>query len=181
MLILRLDSFFLPKLLDLDALGLYSALSFVTLTGYGVVSLAVGQVLNPKLASREPVPLRAITLVILIGGTAAGLALAAAANRLLPLVFGERYAGDHAAVVAVLAAAGVLQVLYAIPSSRIGILASRRTLRAFLIISLTSLAADAALLTWLVPRAGLLGAAGATACTWAWRTGGAWLVARLST
>ncbi len=68
MLMLRLDSFFLPKLLDLDALGLYSAVSFLTLTGYGVVSLAVGQVLNPKLASREPVPHRALTAFVAVGG-----------------------------------------------------------------------------------------------------------------
>ena len=181
MLILRLDSFFLPKLMDLDALGMYSALSFVTLTGYGVVSLAVGQVLNPKLASREPVPMRSLAVLIVLGGVAAGLLLAAASNRLLPFVFGSRYAGDHRAVVAALAAAGVLQVLYALPSSRIGILASRRALRAFLVISLSSLAVDAVLLSVLVPRHGLVGAAGATACTWAWRTGGAWVVARLTT
>ncbi len=96
-------------------------------------------------------------------------------------MFGDRYAGDHRALVTVLAAAGVLQVLYALPSSRIGILARRNVLRAFLILSLSSLAVDAALLWWMVPRWGLVGAAGATACTWAWRTGGAWLVARLTT
>ncbi len=180
MLILRLDSFFLPKLMNLDALGLYSALSFLMLTGYGVVSLALGQVLSPKLASREPVPLRAVTALLVVGGIGVGLALAAASNTLLPLLFGDRYAGDHRVAAAVLALAGLLQVLYAIPSSRIGVLASARTLRIYLPLSLTSLAVDAALLWLLVPRWGITGAAAASAFTWLWRTAGAWVVARIA-
>jgi O-antigen/teichoic acid export membrane protein len=180
MLILRLDSFFLPKLMNLDALGLYSALSFLMLTGYGVVSLALGQVLSPKLASREPVPLRAVTALLMVGGIGVGLALAAASNTLLPLLFGDRYAGDHRVAAAVLALAGLLQVLYAIPSSRIGVLASTRALRLYLPLSLTSLAVDATLLWLLVPRWGITGAAAASAFTWLWRTAGAWVVARFA-
>ncbi len=180
MLILRLDSFFLPKLMDLDALGLYSALSFLMLTGYGVVSLALGQVLAPKLASRERVPLRMLTLLLVAGGLAAGFLLAAFSDKLLPFVFGDRYAGDHRATAAVLALAGLLQVLYAIPSSRIGVLASRRALRIYLPLSLTSLAVDAALLWTLVPRWGIAGAAAASACTWLWRVAAASIVARIS-
>jgi O-antigen/teichoic acid export membrane protein len=177
MLILRLDSFFLPKLMNLDALGLYSALSFLMLTGYGVVSLALGQVLSPKLASREPVPLGAVTALLMVGGIGVGLALAAASNTLLPLLFGDRYAGDHRVAAAVLALAGLLQVLYAVPSSRIGVLASTRALRLYLPLSLTSLAVDAVLLWLLVPRWGITGAAAASAFTWLWRTAGAWGVA----
>ncbi len=180
MLILRLDSFFLPKLMDLDALGLYSALSFLMLTGYGVVSLALGQVLSPKLASREPVPLGALTAILAAGGIAVGLALAAASNTLLPFLFGDRYAGDHRTAAAALALAGLLQMLYAVPSSRIGVLASARTLRLFLPLSLTSLAVDAALLWLLVPRWGITGAAAASAFTWLWRTAGAWAVERIA-
>jgi O-antigen/teichoic acid export membrane protein len=181
MLILRLDSFFLPRLLDFDALGLYSVLSLIALTGYGIVSLAVSQVLRPKLASREPLPWRGLTATIVGGGLGVGLILAALSPKLIPFLFTDRYAGDHRLVFSLLVVAGVLQVLYAIPSSRIGILAPSRILRAYLLLSVTSLAVDAALLLWLVPVWGLAGAASATAFTWLWRTGGAWIVSRIYT
>jgi len=181
MLLLRLDAFFLPKLLGLDALALYTAIGFLPMTGYGIVSVALGQVLNPKLANREKVPLGALTVFLLAGGGLVGAILALAANHLVPLAFGGAYTGDHRLVTALLAVAGILQVAYAIPSGRVGILASRTILRAFLILSLTSIAVDAALLFWAVPRWGLPGAAAATAGTWAWRTGTAWWVASRTT
>src|SRR5262249_30093676 len=94
-LLTRLDSFFLAKLLDLDALGLYAALSFFTLTGYGVVSIAVGQVLRPKLASREHVGTARLIWGLAILGGAIGLVLAWISPWLMPAVFSSRYAGDH--------------------------------------------------------------------------------------
>jgi len=178
MMLFRLDSFFLPKILDLDRLGLYSALGFLTLTGYSVVTIALTQVLGPKLASREAVPIRLLTAGILAGGLAAGFVLTFAANRLVPLVFSGAYAGDHRPVVALLSGVGVLQVLYAIPSSRVGILAGQRVLRAYVAVSLSAVAVEAVLLPLLVPRWGLTGAAAATLVTWTWRTGTGWAVAR---
>lgn len=181
MLLFRLDTFFLPKLLDMDALGVYSAVGFVTLTGYSVVSVAVTQVLSPRLASREPVPLRALGWALFLGGTGVGAVLVLFANRLVPFAFGGKYEGDFRAIALGLAAAGTLQVLYSIPSGRIGILAGPRVLRGFLLLSMSSLAIAAILLAVLVPRHGLAGASSAIALTWAWRTGTAWLVARRAT
>lgn len=177
MLILRLDSFALPRLLDFAALGRYSALVTVTLTGYGVVGIAVGQVLSPKLASRERLPWGRLVALIVVGGGTVGALLTAASPWLVPWLFGEAYRGDHRATVALLALAGVLQVLYAIPSSRIGMQARSRALRKFLPVSLSSLVVDAALLIWWVPRYGIAGAAAASAVTWLWRTAWAWWVA----
>jgi len=176
-LLTRLDSFFLAKLLDLDALGLYSALSFFTLTGYGVVSIAVGQVLRPKLASREHVGTKKLTWGLAIFGGAIGLVLAWISPWLMPAVFSSRYAGDHRLVVACLALAGLFQVLYAVPSSRIGVVSSTKSLRLFFPVSLSALVVDAVLLWWLVPRYGLAGAALASALTWIWRASSAWMVA----
>ena len=176
-LLTRLDSFFLAKLLDLDALGLYAALSFFTLTGYGVVSIAVGQVLRPKLASGEPIKTRRLTWGLAILGGTIGLALAWVSPWLMPAVFSSRYAGDHRVIVGLLALAGLFQVLYAVPSSRIGVVSSTRSLRVFLPVSLSALVVDAILLLWLVPRFGLAGAALASALTWMWRAATAWMVA----
>jgi O-antigen/teichoic acid export membrane protein len=176
-LLTRLDSFFLAKLLDLDALGLYAALSFFTLTGYGVVSIAVGQVLRPKLASREHIATRKLTWGLAFLGAAIGLVLAWLSPWLMPAVFSSRYAGDHRAIVALLALAGLFQVLYAVPSSRIGVVSSAKSLRVFLPVSLSALVVDAVLLLWLVPRFGLAGAALASALTWVWRAATAWMVA----
>ncbi len=176
-LVSRLDAFALPRMLGLDPMGTYSTLVFVSLTGFTVAGLAVGQVLNPLLASGDRVPWGRLTTLIVVAGGAGAVVLALLADWGVPLVFGELYRGEHTRVVLVLGAAGVLQVLYALPSSRIGIQASTRVLRGFVGLSLTSLAVDAVLLVWLVPRHGLLGAATATALTWVWRTGGAWAVA----
>jgi len=176
-LLTRLDSFFLAKLLDLDALGLYAALSFFTLTGYGVVSIAVGQVLRPKLASREHVATGKLTWGLALLGGVIGLVLAWLSPWLMPAVFSSRYAGDHRVVVALLALAGLFQVLYAVPSSRIGVVSSTKSLRVFLPVSLSALVVDAILLLWLVPRFGLAGAALASALTWIWRAATAWMVA----
>jgi O-antigen/teichoic acid export membrane protein len=170
-LITRLDSFFLPRMLDLGALGTYSAVSFLSLTAYNVLALAAGQVLNPLLASRERVPLGKLALIVMAGGLALGAILTLSVNPLIELAFAGRYPGDHRAVAAALCLAGTLQVLYAIPSSRIGILASSRVLRLFVGLSLSSVAVDAGLLLVAVPRWGLAGAALATALTWAFRAG----------
>jgi O-antigen/teichoic acid export membrane protein len=178
MLLTRLDAFVLAKVLDLDALGLYSALSFYTLTGYGVVALAVGQVLRPKLASREPVPGRRLAWGLAASGLGVGAILALASTRVVPALLSDRYAGDHRGIVMVLAAAGTFQVLYALPSSVIGVLSSRRTLVAFVPVSLITVGVDVVLLAVCVPRWGLPGAAGATAATWVVRWGSAWIVAR---
>jgi O-antigen/teichoic acid export membrane protein len=176
-LLTRLDSFFLAKLLDLDALGLYAALSFFTLTGYGVVAIAVGQVLRPKLASREHIGTRRLTWGLAVLGGAIGVVLALSSTWLVPAVFSSRYAGDHRVIVALLASAGLFQVLYAVPSSRIGVVSSTKSLRVFLPVSLSALVVDAVLLLWLVPRFGLAGAALASALTWLWRAASAWVVA----
>jgi len=176
-LLTRLDSFFLAKLLDLDALGLYAALSFFTLTGYGVVSIAVGQVLRPKLASGEHIGTRRLTWGLAGLGGAVGVVLAFLSPWLMPAVFSSRYAGDHRVIVALLALAGLFQVLYAVPSSRIGVVSSTKSLRIFLPVSLSALVVDAVLLLWLVPRFGLAGAALASALTWLWRAATAWIVA----
>lgn len=178
MLLLRLDAFFIPKLLNFEALGTYSALSFLALTGYGVISLAVGQVLNPKLANREPVPLKRLTLMLALGGLLIGSVLALTSTWTIPFLFGDKYEGDFRLVVGLLSLVGVLQVLYAIPSSKVGILGSKKLLRLYVPLSLSSLVVDALLLLWLVPKFGMRGAAGAAALTWFWRTGTAWLAAR---
>jgi len=154
---------------------LYSALTFFTLTGYGVLAIAVGQVLRPALASRESMPLRKLTWGLAGGGLVVGVVLTLVSPTLVPAVFSERYAGDHRVVVAILSLAGVLQMLYALPSSRIGTVSPPRTLRAFVPVSLSAVAVDLVLLWILVPRYGLTGAAAASAITWAWRTGTAWL------
>lgn len=176
-LLTRLDAFFLAKLLDLEALGLYAALSFFTLTGYGVVAIAVGQVLRPKLASRERIAMNRLTWGLIVLGSLAGALLAWISPWLVPAVFSSRYGGDHRDVVALLALSGLFQVLYAVPSSRIGVLSSTRSLRLFLPVSLSALVLDVVLLLVLVPRFGLSGAALASALTWAWRTTTAWIIA----
>ena len=176
-LISRLDSFFLPRMIDFDTLGVYATISFYALTAYAVVSMGVGQVLNPLLASRERVPTTRIAVGLALGGLALAGVLAALADWAVPFAFGERYAGHHRPVAAALAVAGVFQVLYAVPSSRIGVLASRRVFRGFIAISLSSVVVDVALILFCLPRWGLTGAALATAGTWFWRTTGCWVVA----
>jgi O-antigen/teichoic acid export membrane protein len=176
-LAMRLDSFAMPRLLDLDALGLYSAMGVWSLTGYQIASLAVGQVLNPRLASSEHVPWGRLVATILGLGALASLALVLLGNRALPMLFGAKYGGDHRVVIGILAATGLLQTLYVLPSSRIGILASRPRLFSFLAVSVGSVAIGLSLLLVLVPRYGLTGAAGASALTWVLRAGTAWWVA----
>ena len=176
-LLTRLDAFFLAKLLDLEALGLYAALSFFTLTGYGVVAIAVGQVLRPKLASRERIATNRLTWGLAVLGALVGALLAWVSPWLVPAVFSSRYSGDHRGVVALLALSGLFQVLYAVPSSRIGVLSSAQSLRLFLPVSLSALVIDAILLIVLVPHFGLSGAALASALTWICRTTTAWIIA----
>jgi O-antigen/teichoic acid export membrane protein len=176
LLSLRLDSFTMPKLLNLDALGLYSAASVWALTGYQLAGMALGQVLNPKLASAEPVPIRKLVLIASLVGAAAGGLLIALSGRVLPLAFGPQYVGDHRSLVALLALAGLLQTLYVFPSSRIGILASRPRLYGFAGLSFLSIGIGFLFLFLLVPRFGITGAAGAAVLIWAWRTGTAWWI-----
>ena len=181
LLSLRLDAFTMPKLLDLDSLGLYSATTVWALTGYQLAGTALSQVLNPKLASGEPVPVTKWLFAVITLGTLAGGLLVAFSNWVLPAVFGPQYVGNHRALVAVLALSGLFQTLYVIPSSRIGILSTRRVLYGFAGLSFLSVGVGLLLLIFLVPRFGLTGAALASALTWIWRVAIAWWVAARET
>jgi O-antigen/teichoic acid export membrane protein len=178
MFMVRLDTFFLPKLLSFDALGLYGAMGFLMLTGYGVVSLALGQVMNAKLANRETVPFRTVGLAVAVGGIGLGVCLALLEPIILPAVYGEDFSGDYRKIALLMAASGTFQVLYAIPSSRLGVLAPKRGLVFLLCLSLSCVALGAVLLVWFVPRWGLEGAALATATVWTYRFFSAWILSK---
>ena len=168
-LIMRLDNFFVAKLIDFDSLGLYGALGFFMLTGYGIVSLALGQILNAKLANRESVPFRTVAFLAAVGGVGVGSLLAVMEPLVLPAVYGEMYAGDFKRIAFLMVISGTLQVLYAIPSSRLGVLGPKQGLVYTLFIGLASVMLGTSLLFWLVPKWGLEGAALATASVWAFR------------
>jgi O-antigen/teichoic acid export membrane protein len=174
----RLDALFLPRLLDLASLGVYSAVTSIALTGFQMVGVAVGQVLNPRFASGEGVDIPRLLRWLLIGGGFASLMLVWLGPNLVGLVFGPRYEGDHRLLFALLAFTGAFQVLYAIPSSKIGIRGSQRILDSFVWWSFASVAVDVVLLLVLVPAWGLAGAAAATAIAWLFRTVTAWLFSR---
>lgn len=179
-LMLRLDAFLLAGLVDTAALGRYAACANIALTGYGVLSLGVSQVVSPRVASGESLGLKRLLLLLVAVGGGGGLLLTLFGTPLIHWLYAGRYPGDFTLLLALLCASGVIQVAYVVPSAWLGVRAPERALRFFLAINVLSVAINAGLNLWLIPRWGLPGAAFATGVSWVWRL--AWaagLAARL--
>lgn len=177
-LMLRLDAFLVAGLVDKAALGRYQAAGNIALTGYGILSLGVGQVLNPRVASGEPLRLGRLTALLLaVGGTAA-IALTLLGTPLIHWLYAHRFTGDFTPLIGLFCLTGLVQMAYVVPSSVLGVRAPLATLRLFLYINFVSVAINAGLNLWLIPRHGLEGAALATLVSWIWRLGWAAGLAR---
>ena len=175
---LRLDAFLVAGLVDKAALGRYQAAGNIALTGYGILSLGVGQVLNPRVASGEPLRLGRLTALLLaVGGTAA-IALTLLGTPLIHWLYAHRFTGDFTPLIGLFCLTGLVQMAYVVPSSVLGVRAPLATLRLFLYINFVSVAINAGLNLWLIPRHGLEGAALATLVSWIWRLGWAAGLAR---
>lgn len=177
-LMLRLDAFLLAALISPAALGRYSVAANIALTGYGVLSLGVGQVLNPRVASGEPLRLGRLTALLLVVGGVAAVGLTLAGTPLIHWLYAHRYNGDFTRLIGLFCLTGLVQMAYVVPSSVLGVRAPLATLRLFLYINLVSVAINAGLNLWLIPRHGLEGAALATLLSWVWRLGWAAGLAR---
>lgn len=168
-MMLRLDSFLIAGLVDAAALGRYSAASTIALTGYGVLSLGISQVLTPRVASGEPLHLRRLLGWLVTGGVLGVVGLTLFGTPLIHVLFAHRYFGDYRAVFALLSAAGLVQLVYVVPSALLGVRAPLPLLRSFLLVNVVSVAINALLNLALIPRFGLAGAAAATLLSWLWR------------
>lgn len=168
-LMLRLDAFLLAGLVSTAALGQYSAAANIALTGYGVLSLGIAQVLMPRLASGEPLQLRRLLLLLLLAGGGAAVALTFFGSPLIQFLYANRYPADYRNLLALLCAAGLVQVIYVVPSALLGARAPVPMLRSFLLVNLVSVGINAGLNLLLIPRFGLEGAAMATLLSWVWR------------
>lgn len=168
-LMLRLDAFLLAGIVNPAALGRYAAASNIALTGYGVLSLGVSQVLMPRVASGEPLHLKRLLGLLGVGGSLAALALTLFGTPLIHALYANRYPGDYRPLIGLLCAAGMTQVMYVVPSALLGVRAPLALLRAFLLVNVVSVAINGGLNLWLIPRWGLEGAAVATLLSWVWR------------
>ena len=131
-LMLRLDQLLIAKLVSKAALARYSVAGNIALTGYGVMSLGVAQVLNPRVASGEPLKLGRLTALLLLVGGAAAAVLTLWGTPLIHGLYLHKYNGDFTRLLGLFCLTGLVQVAYVVPSSVLGVRAPLSRLRLFL-------------------------------------------------
>ncbi|ADY27689.1 polysaccharide biosynthesis protein (plasmid) [Deinococcus proteolyticus MRP] len=177
----NLPRLFVERQLGREALGIYAALSYVTVAG-SVFVVALGTALTTRLsqvfARGDRAGFVRLTLALMAGAGGVGLLLvllsAVAGAPLLALLYGPAYA-EHARTFFWLTLAGVAG--YLASSLGFAVTAARRfreQLPLFAVVTAVLVLAC----WWLIPRYGLLGAAAATLIGTLAQLLGSWLIVR---
>lgn len=162
----NIPRYFLEHLRDVRDVGVFSALAYVTISA-NLFVMAFGQAIAPSMAQAYETDLarfrrlsaKLFLVALLVGGAGLIAALAAGA-RILTLLYGSDYAGEHRVLVCLMAAGAVSQLASAAGYS----LTSARFFRVQFPVLIAVCAVTAGASALLVPAHGLRGAAIAQAC-----------------
>jgi len=180
MIMVHIDKFFVARMLDYSAVGAYTAISFVVLTGYTMIGGAISYVLMPTLAKGENINIRKNVLLLSLVAGGVSLFYLLFGGSIIHWIYLAKYDG-HFELIVLFILIGAVQLFYAIPSSVIGGKGTTKDLRIFLCLSIIAFSLNIVLNLTLIPYYQLVGAAVATWVAWIWRcASGFWVVHRMS-
>jgi O-antigen/teichoic acid export membrane protein len=159
---LNIPRYFIEQYLGERELGIFAAMSYVTLAGM-LMATAVGQAVTPRLAKYYAAHKRAefhnLLLKLVIIGVVLGLvgvlASVVAGPEILTLLYGPQYAEDPGVFSLLMAAVAILFVALFLGAA----MTAARYFRIQAPLFVLSVCTSAAICWWLVPTAGLEGAA----------------------
>ncbi len=169
-----MDKLVIGRMLPMSQLAVYATI-FSIMRGFDFIFYSLSYVLLPRVNVVDAVPLKRLNLAVAGVAAVVTVLYLTLGKQVVHLLFAGRYdAGVY--LILPFALSGVLKLFYSVPSSVIGARLPRKALREFLVFNLAGIGLNVALDIVLIASMGLLGAALATAVSWAIRLLGGYMV-----
>lgn len=169
-----MDKLVIGRMLPMSELAVYATI-FSVMRGFDFIFYSLSYVLLPRVNVLGSIPMKRLNLAIAAIAVVVTILYLTLGRQVVHLLFVGRYdAGFY--LIAPFALSGVLKLFYSVPSSVIGARLPRKALREFLVFNLAGIGLNVALDIVLIASMGLLGAALATAISWAIRLLGGYMV-----
>jgi len=166
------DVMLVAGLMNVESLAVYAVIMSI-MKVYDFAGMALNHVLLPKIHSLSSKQIMKMTIGIVLTGLAVSIAYLCYGKELIQILYKGKY-DNGVFLLPVFCMAGMLKLVYTVPSSFISAVSSEQIMKAFMYVNIVAVVINYASNVYLIYHYGILGAALGAVVAWAIRVGGAY-------